>query len=229
MSDATDWIKDLFTRRDGAFRFARWARPLAPVIVGTDDDGCRIFEDGIRAVARIAGLEVSELDPDLGANFMVFLVNDWAELAEAPNLIRLIPNLGDLIATLTEHGANQYRVFNFDEAGALRLCITMLRYDDELQRVSAQTLAVGQAFQGMLLWSDAAFTTESPIAITEDGLCVVKPVYADLLRSAYDPVLPTVADNASFALRLAARLTVTSAPTTSGDERPRASEEPRDA
>ena len=209
-----DWVADQFTRRDGGFRFARWGRPVVPVIVGTNDEGCQIFEDGIRAVARIAALEVGELDPDLGANFLVFLVNDWAELTEAPNLVRLIPNLDDLIANLNAHGANQYRVFNFTEDGAIRLCITMLRYDDELQSVSAQTLAVGQAFQGMLLWSDKAFMQESPIAVTDDGLCVVKPVFADLLRAAYDPVLPHAAADASLALRIAARLTVTEAPDT---------------
>lgn len=203
-----DWVEAQFTRRDGSFRFARWGRPLVPVIVGTNDEGCQIFEAGINSVARIAGLEVGELDPDLGANFLVFLVNDWTELTEAPNLVRLIPNLTDLIANLTEHEANQYRVFNFTEDGAIRLCITMLRYDDELQRVSAQTLAVGQAMQGMLLWSDKAFMDESPIAVSDDGLCVVKPVFADLLRTAYDPVLPNAATDASLALRIAARLTV---------------------
>lgn len=208
MTEPAQWIEGLFTRSDGSFRFARWARPLAPVIVGTNDEGCRIFEEGIASVARIAGMSVVELDPDLGANFMVFLVNDWAELNEAPNLIRLIPNLADLIATLTARAANQYRVFSFDDDGALKLCITLLRYDEDLQKVSAQTLAVGQALQGMLLWSDAAFTRESPIAITEDGLCVVKPVYADLLRAAYDPALSAVANDPSIALRLAARLTV---------------------
>lgn len=207
-----NWVEAQFTRRDGSFRFARWGRALVPVIVGTNDEGCQIFEGGIQAVARIAGLEVGELDPDLGANFLVFLVNDWAELTEAPNLVRLIPNLNDLIANLTEHDANQYRVFNFTEDGAIRLCITMLRYDDELQRVSAQTLAVGQAVQGMLLWSDKAFMDESPIAVTDDGLCVVKPIFADLLRTAYDPVLPNAATDASLALRIAARLTVENAP-----------------
>ncbi|MEM7056615.1 MAG: hypothetical protein AAF557_03435 [Pseudomonadota bacterium] len=203
-----EWVEAQFTRRDGSFHFARWGRALVPVIVGTNDQGCQIFEDGIQSVARIAGLEVGELDPDLGANFLVFLVNDWAELTEAPNLVRLIPNLGELIANLTEHEANQYRVFNFTEDGAIRLCITMLRYDEELQRVSAQTLTVGQALQGMLLWSDKAFMDESPIAVTDDGLCVVKPVFADLLRAAYDPVLPNAARESSFSLRVAARLTV---------------------
>lgn len=203
-----DWVAAQFTRRDGTFRFARWARPLAPVIVGTNDEGCRIFEEGIASAARVAGLQVTELDPDLGANFMIFLVNDWAELTHAPNLIRLIPNLPDLIAELTGADANQYRVFNFTEDGAIRLCITMLRYDEELQKVSAQTLAVGQALQGLLLWSDKAFMDESPIALTDDGLCVIKPRHADLLRAAYDPALPDTANDASLALRLAARLTV---------------------
>lgn len=205
MTDAA-WVEAQFTRRDGAFRFARWGRALAPVIVGTNDEGCRIFEDGIRSVAGIAGLEVGELDPELGANFLVFLVNEWAELFEAPNLVRLIPNLAELVETLAEHGANQYRVFNFTEDGAIRLCITMLRYDADLQAVSAQTVAVGQAVQGMLLWSDKAFMDESPIALLEDGLCVVKPAVAALLKAAYDPVLPGASTDASLALRLAARI-----------------------
>ena len=202
------WVEAQFTRRDGSFRFVRWGRPIAPVIVGTNDEGCRIFEEGIRVAARIARLPVSEMDSELGANFLVFLVNDWSELLEAPNLVRLIPNLGELIRTLSEHGANQYRVFSFDDDGAIKICITLLRYDDELQRVSAQTLALGQAFQGLLLWSDQAFTDESPLAVTDDGLCVIKPAHADLLRVAYDPALPPVADDPSFAHRLAARLSV---------------------
>ena len=207
------WVEALFTRGDGAFRFARWGRPIAPVIIGVDDEGCRIFEEGINAVARTAGVKVQELDPELGANLLVFLVNDWAELTEAPNLVRLIPNLQELIQTLTDHAANQYRIFNFDEAGAIRLCIVLLRYDDELQQVSAQTLAVSQAVHSMLLWSDTAFGEESPIALTDDGLCLVKPMHADLLRAAYDPALPAAATDTSLALRLAARMTVATLPT----------------
>lgn len=202
------WVEAQFTRRDGSFRFVRWGRPVAPVIVGTNDEGCRIFEEGIRTAARVARLPVSEMDSELGANFLVFLVNDWSELLEAPNLIRLLPNLGELIRTLSEHEANQYRVFRFDDDGAIKTCITLLRYDAELQKVSAQTLALGQAFQGLLLWSDQAFMDESPLAVTDDGLCVIKPAHADLLRVAYDPALSPVAEDPSFALRLAARLSV---------------------
>lgn len=181
---------------------------MAPVIVGVDDEGCRIFEQSIGAVAGVAGLPVQELDPELGANLLVFVVQAWGELAEAPNLVRLIPNLPDLIGALTEHGANQYRTFDFDEAGAIRLCIVLLRYDEELQQVSAQTLAVSQTFQSLLLWSDTAFGDESPIALTEDGTCVIKPGHAGLLQAAYDPVLPVAGTDPAVAHRLAARMAV---------------------
>ena len=200
------WVEAQFTRRDGGFRFARWGRALAPVIIGTNDEGCRIFEDGIEHVAAVAGLEVGELDPDLGANFMVFLVNDWEELFQAPNLVRLIPNLAELVSNLSAHGANQYRVFNFDEDGAIRLCISLIRYDAQMQSVSAQTLAVNIAFQGMLLWSDGAFQDESPFGMTDEGLCLIKPGFARLLKAAYDPVLPGAGTDTALALRLAARM-----------------------
>ncbi len=201
------WVARLFTRSDGSFRFARWGRPLAPVIVGVDDQGCQIFEQSIANIARIAGVEIRELDSELGANLMIYVVRDWAELAEAPNVIRLIPNLPDLIVALTAQAANQYRTFDFTEDGAIRLCIVLLRYDEALQRVSAQTLAVTQVFQALLQWSHRAFVQESPTALTEQGVCVIKPMHSHLLRAAYDPALPMVAADPVLALRLAARMT----------------------
>ncbi|MBY8974909.1 hypothetical protein KHP62_03750 [Rhodobacteraceae bacterium NNCM2] len=199
-------ITQLFTRADGSFRFARWGRPLAPVVYGTNDGGMRIFEENLAGVAGLAGLEIRDLDPELGANFMVFFSRDWAELLEVPHLEKLIPNLGQLVADLSRANANQYRIFGFDEQGAIRICITLLRYDDDLQQISAQTLAVSQSYQGMLLWSDSAFAEESPIALLDNGRCIVKPWYADVVRAAYDPVLPACAGDASFGLRLAARM-----------------------
>ena len=199
---------ELFTRSDGSFRFARWGRALAPVIYGTDDQGVAIFEDALRSVAGLAGLSVQDTDPELGANFMVFLVNDWAELTGVPHLDKLIPDLARLVQTLRAAGANQYRIFGFEEGGAIRICITLIRYDEEMREVSAQTLAVGQSVMGLLLWSDHAFTGESPVALVEGGRCVVKPWHADLIRAAYDPALPDAADDASFAMRLAARISV---------------------
>ncbi|MEM7176649.1 MAG: hypothetical protein AAF503_02990 [Pseudomonadota bacterium] len=207
MTDQAARIARLFTRHDGTFRFARWGRPLAPVVYGTNDDGIAIFEAGLRSVAKLAGLGIQELDPELGANFMVFFSREWGELCDVPHLAKLIPDLEKLVAELKRTGANQYRIFGFDEAGAIRICITLLRYDNDLQRISAQTLAVSQSYQGMLLWSETAFAVESPIALVDDGRCIVKPWYSDLARAAYDPILPATARDPSFALRLAARLT----------------------
>lgn len=199
-------ITSLFTRSDGTFRFARWGRPLAPVVYGTNDEGIRIVEEALAAIALPTRLEIRDLDPELGANFMVFFSRDWAELRDVPHLGKLIPDLDRLVTTLSAAGANQYRIFGFDDQGAIRICITLLCYDADLQQISAQTLAVSQCYQGLLLWSDHAFTTESPIALIDEGRCIVKPWYNCILRAAYDPVLPACGDDPSLALRLAARV-----------------------
>jgi hypothetical protein len=207
-SEATR-IAALLTRAGGAFRFARWGRPLAPVIYGTNDEGIRIFEQGLRSVSTLAGLETIEIDPELGANFLVFFVAEWSELTAVPQLEKLIPGVGKLATTLATEGANQYRVFGFDDQGAIRVCITLLRYDDALKRVSAQTLAVSQSLMGILLWSRHAFDSESPVALAAGtGLCVVKPWHASMIRAAYDPVIPSASAEPALALRLAARVAV---------------------
>lgn len=206
-------VAALFTGRAGAFRFARWGRPLAPMIHGTNDEGVRIFEDALGAVAGLAGPGTAEIDPELGANFLVFFCRDWGELAEVPSLARLLPGLGGLLATLAEAGANQYRVVGFDGSGAIRACITLMRYDADLRRVPARTLAMSQSVRGLLLWGDDAFAPESPIALVRDeaggpGRCIVKPWFAALLRAAYDPAIPAASSEPALALRLAARLAV---------------------
>lgn len=201
-------VAALFTRPDGSFRFSRWGRALAPMIYGPDDSGIRIFEDALGTVAGDAGLEVTELDPELAANFLVFFVRDWGELSEIPQLARMLPKIGALAARLIAANATRYRVFGFDGEGTICSCITMIRYGDEMQSVSAQTLAVTESFLGLLLWSDGAFDAESPVTLVEGGRCVVKPWHANLLRAAYDPSIPSAGLDASVALRLAARLSV---------------------
>jgi len=205
--DSAGRIEALFTRSDGSFRFARWGRPLAPMVYGTNDEGIRIVEEALASLAGLTGLATAELDPELGANFLVFFCRDWDELTEVPNLAKLIPDLDRLVPTLSGAGANQYRIFGFDGAGAIRICITLIRYDDDLQQVSAQTLAVSQCLMGLLLWSDRAFAAESPIALIQDtGRCVVKPWFQALMRAAYDAAVPAASADAALALRLAARV-----------------------
>ncbi len=206
-----EWVRALFTRSDGDFRFARWGRAIAPVIVGTDDAGCKIFETSVTTIAEIAGHPVAEIDPELGANFLVFLVNEWTQLNATSTLGRLIPDLQSLISRLEDAEANQYRLFAFQDDGGICACITLLRYDEDLRRIPAQSLAVGQVLQSMLLWSDTAFDDESPIGLTEDGLCLLKPDYAELLIAAYHPAIPLASSEDHLALRLAARMTVADA------------------
>ncbi|TVP74300.1 MAG: hypothetical protein EA339_00620, partial [Rhodobacteraceae bacterium] len=73
------------------------------------------------------------------------------------------------------------------------------------QAVSAETLALSQAVQVILLWSDMAFSDRSALAVVEDGV-ILRPEIGALIRAAYDPVLPAVASDPAHALRLAARM-----------------------
>ena len=61
--------------------------------------------------------------------------------------------------------------------------------------------------QTILLWSDTAFLGNSPLAVlTEGAPAVLKPEIAAVIRAAYDPVMPAMAQDPSHALRLTARL-----------------------
>ena len=47
--------------------------------------------------------------------------------------------------------------------------------------------------QTILLWSDRAFTDLAPLAQMPDGTVILRPDIAGVIRAAYDPVLPAVA------------------------------------
>jgi hypothetical protein len=200
-----DEIRALFTRADGSYLCARWGRPIVPVVFGTDDASLPVVKGAIEAVVALAGHRMAETDPELGANLMVFFTRDWAELRGVPNLDRLVPDLGPLCARLAAAGANQYRIFRFDPQGGIRAAFVFLRMDAHLAAVPAETLALSQAVQTILLWSDRAFADRAPLAMTESGV-MLRPEIAALIRAAHDPVLPVAAQDPSHALRLAARI-----------------------
>ena len=207
MSDAltVKEIEALFTRADGSYAFARWGRPIAPVVFGVEEDTLKVVKGALEAVVALAGHKMAETDPELGANLMVFFFRDWDELPEVPNLDRLVPDLVPLVARLKAIEANQYRIFRFDAAGGIKASFVFLRMDDHLQAVSADVLALSQVVQTILLWSDMAFRDRSPLAVV-GGRTILRPDIAGLIRAAYDPVMPVVAQDASHALRLHARL-----------------------
>lgn len=200
-------IETYFTRSDGGYRFARWGRPIVPVVFGVDDATLGTLKGAIEAVVALAGHKMAETDPELGANLMLFFFRDWDELLGVPDLEQLIPGLIPLVARLRADGASQYRAFRFDDQGAIQACFVFLRMGPEMSALPADTLALTQAVQAMLLWSDQAFTSRSPLAVLpETGVTILRPEVAGLIRAAYDPMLPAVADDPSHTLRLFARI-----------------------
>lgn len=198
-------IQALFIRSDGAFLFARWGRPIVPIVFGVTDETLATVKGAFEAVVALADHKMAETDPELGANCMVFFFREWSELPDVPDLDRLIPDLVPLVARLEDAGANQYRIFRFDEDGAIRAAFVFLRMDRELSKVPAETLALSQVVQTILLWSDTAFRDRSPLAVAGETT-ILRPDIAGLIRAAYDPVLPAVAQDPSHALRLFARM-----------------------
>ena len=203
-------VEALFTRADGSFVFSRWARPVAPVAFGVEAETLPAIKGAIEAVARLTGREVAETDPELGANLMFFFVREWAELDGVPGLDRLIPDLGTLLPRLEATEANQYRIFRFDPAadggpGAIKAAFVLLRMDEHLSALPAATLALGQAVQVALLWSDTAFANSPPLVGGSEG-AFLRPEVGAVLRAAYDPVIPNSGRDPALALRLAARI-----------------------
>ncbi|NOC46532.1 hypothetical protein [Ruegeria sp. HKCCD7559] len=198
-------IEALFTRESGEFLFARWGRPIVPIVFGVEDETLSTVKGAFEAFVTLAGHKMAETDPELGANCMVFFFRDWKELLDVPDLDRLIPDLAPLVGRLVEADANQYRIFRFEEDGAIRAAFVFLRMDKQLSKIPAETLALSQVVQTILLWSDTAFRTQSPLAVAGETT-ILRPDIAALIRAAYDPVLPGSAQDASHALRLFARL-----------------------
>ena len=198
-------VETFFKRSDGTYLFARWGRPIVPVVFGVEDETVAILKGAVEALCVLTGHKMAETDPELGANLMVFFVRDWDELLETPNLDKLVPELSELVPRLQTAKANQYRFFRFDEDGGIRACFSFVCMDKHLSSIPADTLALNQMVQAVLLWSDKAFQQASPLAMVGET-AVLRPEIGDLLRAAYDPIMPVVASDPSHALRLSARM-----------------------
>jgi hypothetical protein len=200
-------VEALFTRGDGSYLFARWGRPIVPVVFGVDDASLAVFKGAFEAVVTLAGHRMAETDPELGANVMLFALRDWGELLEVRDLDRLVPELAGLVARLEAAGANQYRIFRFDREGAIKAAFVFLKLDEALSAMPAETLALAQAVQTILLWSDRAFDGTSPLGRVGERV-ILRPEIGAVIRAGYDRVLPTMVRDPSHALRLAARMRV---------------------
>lgn len=193
MTMTADDITELFTRPDGSFLCARWGRPVAPVIFGLADETLDIFRTVIKAGFAHAGHPVTDTDPEMGSNLMLFFMRDWDEMEAIPDLEHLT-GIEGLPARLKDSQADQYRVFRFDGDGAIRACLGFIR----------MTGALAQAHPAQLA---EALTMRSTLTFARD--ITPSSELAALIRVAYNPILPAAATDPSYALRLAARLAQT--------------------
>lgn len=200
-------IEALFTRSDKRFAFARWERPIVPVVFGVEEEALATIKGALEAVVAICGHTIGETDPEIGANFMLFFIRDWDDLAGIPRLDEMIPGLEDKIAALAAAEATQYRAFRFEDAGGIQACFNFVRMDAAMADLPAEVIALNAAVQGALLWSDRAFADASPLAeLPDDQGTIVRPEIANLLRAAYDAALPVSSRDPILALRLSARV-----------------------
>ena len=202
-------VEQHFLRADGEYAFARWGRPIVPVVFGVSEKSLTVIKGAIEAVVTLAGHKMAETDAELGANLMMFFFSEWNELLSVPKLGEMIPDLDNVVRRLQAADASQYRAFRFDNDGAIQACFVFIRMGGEMAEMPAETLALGQAVQAILLWSEAAFAERSPLAVLpEGGAVILRPEIAALIAAAYDPVMPVAAKDKSHALRLFARMGV---------------------
>ena len=194
-------ICEMFRHKDGAYGFARWGRDVAPVVFGVDDATLEVIRASIIRALALAGREAVEIDPDLGANLMLFFFREWDELADVPDMDRMLPDLPGLIGRLKAQGAETYRTFRFDRAGAIRACFSFVRMGGALAGQPADALAMAEAAGMLLRWA-------RPPGLERDrqGQIAPTPAIAALIRAAYDPTMPDAADDPAHALRLWARM-----------------------
>lgn len=196
-------VAQLFTRADG-YAFARWNRPIVPVLFGIEEATLSIFKGALEVVVGLAGHKMNDHDPDLGANLMFFFCRSWSDLLEVPNLHQLIDGLPDLVGRLQGQDANQYRMFRFDPEGGIRAAFVFLRMDEALSEAPAEWVALDQAMRVILPWAEGALAHGA--LISEGETVVLRPDLLSVIQAAYDPILPVAAWDASHAFRVFARM-----------------------
>ncbi|WP_412553761.1 hypothetical protein [Shimia sp. MIT1388] len=200
-------VEALFTRHDGSYGFARWGRPIAPVVFGVEDATLQTVKGALEAVVTLVGHQMAETDPEFGSNLMMFFFREWEELLDVPDLERLIPDLKALVGRLQDANATQYRAFRFDNDGGIQAAFVFLRMNDAMAKIPAEALALGEAVQAIVAWGPKAFAEHSPLAaVPESGATVLRPEIAAVIAAAYDRMMPVAAEDTSHALRLFARL-----------------------
>jgi len=201
-----DEIKDLFTQTDGTYQFARWSRPIAPVVFGVNDDILKGLRAAIEATVGITGQKLADVDPELGTNFMWVFVREWDELLVLPDIEKLIPNLNQKLVEIKKSNSNSYRYLTFDPDGGIMFACVIIRPMGDYAKQSVSAIGSAETMLTLATFGKKAFANESPLAmIPENKVIVVKPKYAAVIRAAYEETMPVRAIDASHALRIKAR------------------------
>lgn len=197
-------VRDHFTAPDGCYHFARWRRPIVPVVFGLEDAALAVVKGALEAVVLLAGHKMAQSDPEQGANLLIFFLAEWDEIAQVPDLAHLVPEAAALSARLAASGAGHYRLFRFDPDGAIRAAVVFVRMGGALAQLPAEEIALHEAARIIVLWQGQGEAL--PLLGRAEGRVILRPGIAALIRASYDPVLPPASRDASHALRLAARL-----------------------
>ena len=80
-----DQVTALFTRGDGSFHFARWARPIVPVVFGVEDQTLPVIKGAIEAVVVLAGHKMDEVDTELVCGIQPVLMMSQSERPRSAN------------------------------------------------------------------------------------------------------------------------------------------------
>ena len=140
-----DEVAALFRGPEG-YRFARWRRPIVPVVFGVEEATLSVAKGAVEAVVALARHRMAETDPEMGANLLIFFLRDWAELCAIPDLDRMIPGLAVLVPRLEAEGARVYRAFRFEPDGAIRAAFVFIRLDAAMAERPAEVLVDGYAY-----------------------------------------------------------------------------------
>ncbi len=200
-------VQSLFTRRDGSYGFARWGRPIAPIVFGVEDQTLTLVHEAVAAMAGMVNHPVMETDAEFGSNLWVFFLRDWDELRGVDEIEQLVPGISDRVDALSTAKANQYRLFRFDDDGAIKVSFVFLRMDAAMSARPADEIIIEQIARIMVSWGEDAFAKRSILATNDaNAPAVLHPDIVQILQAAYAPNMPVSADDPSHGLRLFARL-----------------------
>ena len=199
-------IEDLFTREDGSYQFSRWGRSIAPVVFGVNDDILAALKAAMTSTLGITGRNITDVDPELGTNFMWIFVREWDELKTLPDIDKLLPKLDAKVAEAKKENSNSYRYFTFDNEGAIQFCCNVIRPAGDYAKQPVSVIGAAETLLSSVMFGPKAFATESPLAILPDNnVVIVKPKYAAVIRAAYEENMPNTANDPSHAMRIKAR------------------------